>query len=256
MAADGGTVWLRNLVTVIVENGQPKELMGVSIDITERKLAEEAQRDLPQRLLRAQEEERASIARELHDGIGQNLAILAITLSRLEKDCARDREKFALARESHVLTLKVADDIRRLSHGLHPSSLALLGLSAAVRQKCSEFGETTNAAVHQDIDILPSNLPNEVVTSVYRVLQECLHNVLKHSKARNIEVKLWVESGEIRLRVEDDGVGFEPGKATTAQGLGLASMNERVHLVRGSLQLRSTPGEGTQVDVRIPFSEV
>jgi PAS domain S-box-containing protein len=253
MASDGRTVWLRNLVTVVVERGQPRELMGVSVDITERKLAEEAQRDLPQRLLRAQEDERASIARELHDGVGQTLAILAITLSRLEKDCAPDPGKFALARESHLLALKVAEDTRRLSHGLHPSSLALLGLSAAVRQKCNEFAASTNAAVYQDIGEVPNNLPKDMVTSVFRVLQECLHNIAKHSKARNIEVKLWAEPGEIRLLVDDDGVGFEPEKARAAHGLGLASMHERVRLVRGSLQLRSTPGEGTQVDVRVPF---
>ena len=252
-AADGRTVWLRNLVTVIVENGQPRELMGVSVDITERKLAEEAQRDLPQRLLQAQEQERASIARDLHDDIGQKLAILSITLSRLEKDCARDPGKFALARESHLLALKIAEDTRRMSHGLHPSSLALLGLSAAVRQKCNEFAEGTSAAVDQYVGEVPSNLPKDVATSVFRVLQECLHNIAKHSKARNVEVKLWAEPGEIRLLVDDDGVGFEPEKATTAQGLGLASMHERVRLVRGSLQLRSTPGEGTQVDVRVPF---
>ena len=90
-------------------------------------------------------------------------------------------------------------------------------------------------------------------TNVFRVLQECLHNIVKHSKARKVDVKLWAESGEIRLQVEDDGVGFEPEKATTAQGLGLASMNERIRLVRGSLELRSSPGEGTLVDIRVPF---
>ena len=120
ITADGRTLWLRNLVNVVVENGQARELMGISVDITERKLAEEALRQLPQRLLRAQEEERASIARELHDGIGQNLAMLAITLSRLQKDCAADPEKRAMARESHSMALKLADDVRRLSHGLHP----------------------------------------------------------------------------------------------------------------------------------------
>ena len=251
--ADGRTLWLRNLVTVISENGQPVELVGVSIDITERKHAEEALRDFPQRLLQAQEEERASIARELHDDIGQNLAMLSITLSKLEQDCVRDPAKRALARESHAMALKIADDARRLSHGLHPSSLELLGLASAVRQQCIEFGATTSATVHQNIGDLPRNLGKDVETSIFRVLQECLHNITKHSKARQIEVKLWADASEIRLRVEDDGVGFEMAKTTANQGLGLASMNERVRLVRGSLQLRSNPGEGTQVDVRVPI---
>jgi PAS domain S-box-containing protein len=252
--ADGRTVWLRNLVTVIAENGQPVELVGVSIDITERKLAEEALRDFPRRLLQAQEEERASIARELHDDIGQKLAMLSITLSTLEQDCVRDPAKRALARESHALTLTIAEDARRLSHGLHPLSLELLGLASAVRQQCLEFGAATSATVNHNIGDLPGNLGKDVVTCIFRVLQESLHNITKHSKARQVEVKLWADSGEIRLQVNDDGVGFEMGKTTANQGLGLASMNERVRLVRGSLQLRSNPGQGTQVDVRVPIT--
>jgi PAS domain S-box-containing protein len=250
---DGRTVWLRNLVNVIAENGHPVELVGVSVDITERKLAEEALSEIPQRLLQAQEEERASIARELHDDIGQKLAMLSMTLSRLEQECVRDPAKLALARESHALTLTIAEDARRLSHGLHPSSLELLGLASAVRQQCIEFGATTSATVHHSIGNLPANLGKDVMTCIFRVLQEALHNITKHSKARQIEVKLWAESGEIRLQVKDDGVGFEKAKIPASQGLGLVSMNERVRLVRGSLQLKSTPGQGTEIDVRVPF---
>jgi PAS domain S-box-containing protein len=253
ITSDGRTLWLRNIVNVIMGNGEPRELIGVSVDITERKLAEEALRDLPRRLLGAQEQERSSIARELHDGIGQNLAILAITLSKLKRDCEGDAGKLATAKESHLLAVKISDDVRRLSHGLHPASLEFLGLASAVRQLCGEFANSTNAKVHQDIRDLPRNLLRGVETNIFRVLQECLHNITKHSQARKVDVKLWAESGEVRLQVGDDGVGFEPEKATNAQGLGLASMMERIRLVRGSLELRSNPGEGTQVDVRVPF---
>ena len=253
ITADGRTVWLRNIVNMIVVNGEARELVGVSIDITERKVAEEATRELPVRLLRAQEEERASIARELHDGIGQNLAILAIRLSTLREDFAEDPGKLAMTNECHSLTLKLADDVRRLSHGLHPSSLELVGLASAVRQHCFEFEASTAAKVHPSIGELPENLGKELTTTIFRVLQECLQNILKHSKARNIEVKLWAESNELRLQVHDDGIGFEPAISKAAHGLGLASMKERVRLIRGSFELKSTRGEGTLVDVGVPF---
>src|SRR3954452_3841617 len=112
--------------------------------------------------------------------------MLSITLSTLEQDCVRDPAKRALARESHALTLTIAEDARRLSHGLHPLSLGLLGLASAVRQQCLEFGAATSATVNHNVGDLPGNLGKDVVTCIFRVLQESLHNITKHSKARQI----------------------------------------------------------------------
>ena len=252
LAADGRIVWLRNIVNVIAQNGVPTELVGVSVDITDRKHAEEARDEFARALSDAQDKERAFIARELHDGLGQSIAMLGLRLSALGQrlhDAPDRREEIAAVIE---LATNVGIDLRRLSHGLHPSTLDVLGLGPAIRQLCAEFPDGQSIAVTCEVERLPRDLDRGIAICLYRVVQESLRNVLKHSQAAHARVHLASAGDEIRLRIADDGIGFDRAAARRTGGLGLASMEERLRLVGGTLAIASAPGKGTQVEAVVP----
>ena len=252
ITADGRTVWLRNIVNVVAQNGVAMELVGVSIDITDRRRAEEARDEFARALSDAQENERASIARELHDDLGQSMAMLALKLSALAQrlpDAPELRREIGAVTE---LADNIASDLHRVSRGLHPSSLDLLGLGPAIRRLCTDFSERVTTAVTCEVQNVPRDLDRAVAMCLYRVAQECLRNVLKHSQSTHVRVQLSCEDGEIRLQITDDGRGFDREAAGRTGGLGLASMEERLRLVGGKFAIVSAPGRGTQVDATVP----
>jgi PAS domain S-box-containing protein len=253
IAADGRIVWLRNIVNVIVEGGQPKDLVGIAVDITERKEAEAARAEFAGRLLRAQEEERSGIARELHDDIGQKLALLTNKLELLESQMSAFPDKRDAIKDVGTMAMKVAHDIQRLSHGLHSSHLELLGLANATRKLCRDFAEHNEAKVECNVEGIPQNLDKNVATCLFRVLQEGLRNTIKHSNAKKVTISLSAHSNKIRLQLCDDRVGFVPSTETRRLGLGFTSMEERLRLVRGTLTVSSTPGHGTRIEARVPL---
>ena len=173
LTADGRTVWLRNIVSVIAPNGVATEVMGVSVDITDRKRAEEARDEFARALWNAQDNERAFIARELHDDLGQSIAMLALKLSGLRQphEPPARRQQIDAVIE---LADKLAVDLRRISHGLHPSSLDLLGLGSAIRQLCDDVSARQSIAVACELHNVPSALDRGVAICLYRVVQECL----------------------------------------------------------------------------------
>ena len=253
LTADGRTVWLRNIVNVVAQNGVATELIGVSTDITDRRLAEEARDAFARALSDAQENERAFIARELHDDLGQSIALLGLTVSALDRrlhDAPGGREEIAAVIE---LVDRIAVDLRRVSHGLHPSSLDLLGLGPAIRRLCADCSDRQSTAVTCEARNVPSDLDRAVAICLYRVAQECLRNVLKHSRAAHARVQLSYAGGEIRLQIADDGLGFDREAAKRAGGLGLASMEERLRLIGGTFAIASAPGSGTEVDAIVPW---
>jgi len=251
LTADGRTVWLRNIVSVIAPNGVATEVMGVSVDITDRKRAEDARDEFARALWNAQDNERAFIARELHDDLGQSIAMLALKLSALRQphDAPAQRQEIDAVIE---LADTLAVDLRRISHGLHPSSLDLLGLGSAIRQLCDDISARQPIAVTCELDNVPSALDRGVAICLYRVAQECLRNVLKHSHAAHAQVHVSCAGGEMRLQIGDDGIGFDRELARRTGGLGLASMEERLRLVGGKLVIASAPGDGTRIDATIP----
>ncbi len=250
--ADGRTIWLRNIVKVIVLNGEPKELVGISVDINDLKQAQELVHDLAGQLLNAQEEERSAIARELHDDIGQSLALLKMRLGGLKQlvmmhpDERRQIEAIAAHAD------KIARDVQSLSRGLHPSALELLGLQPAVEQLCREFGEHAALTVNFRFGTLPT-LPNPVSSAIYRIVQECLRNASKHSNASQVSVTLTADPGQLRLEVVDDGSGFDPLAKDSLGGLGLSSMRQRLRLLDGRFSISSAPGKGTRVEATVPL---
>jgi PAS domain S-box-containing protein len=225
------------------------------IDITKRKLAEEALATVSRRLIAAQEQERTRIARELHDDICQRLALLAIELEQLQQNPPNLRvEVGSRMGELRRQTSEIATDIQSLSHELHSAKLQYLGLAAAVRGFCKEFGEQQNVEIDFNTHGLPSPLSPDISLCLFRVLQEALHNSAKHSGVRCFEVRLWGVSGEIHLTVRDSGLGFDGEAARESRGIGLISMEERLKLVNGTLSIASQPTRGTTVHARVPLA--
>jgi signal transduction histidine kinase len=225
-------------------------------DITERKQAVESLRGLSARLITAQEEERSRIARELHDDFNQRLALLAVDLERLHDGSVDSQECLADGLESLLRrTKELSSDVHRLSHQLHPSVLQHLGLVAAIRSFCKE---TSNQhAIHIELvhHGVPRSLPGDVALCIYRIVQEALRNVIKHSGADSARVELSGTAEELTLQISDDGTGFDPGSARTRQGLGLLSMRERLRLVSGTISFERIEPTGTRIDVCIPLPD-
>jgi signal transduction histidine kinase len=208
------------------------------------------------RLLRAGEEERARIARELHDDINQRLALLANGLQEVEQAASASKgplHKHAL-RELRQLTSEIATDIQHMSHQLHPSKLHYLGLAAAVRDLCHEFAQQHKIEVEFVVRDLPEHFEENVSLNLFRVVQESLRNAVKHSHAHHVNVELTCQASVVHLRVSDDGVGFNPEDSKIHHGLGLVSMRERLRSVGGEFSLWSRPSLGTQVEGTVPIT--
>lgn len=205
-------------------------------------------------LLSAQEEERRRVSRELHDDLNQRLAVLAVDVETLRQQASfsPDLLRGQLRRLQDRL-VHLSEDVRRMACRLHPAILEHLGLPAALKSYCAEFSKREGIKVRfVGRDSLDS-VPPDVALCVYRIAQEGLRNVAKHSGARRATIVLaGVESG-IRLTITDRGVSFNPETAKRKGGLGLLGMGERVRLLAGSLSIKSRPGDGTRIDVRIPL---
>ncbi len=227
--------------------------IGSCIDITDRKLAEEAMATVGRRLIEAHEEERTRIARELHDDINQRLALLAVELDRWQEPALPNSELQEKVAHAQNRIGEIAKDVQALSHRLHSSKLEYLGLATAASSFCREFSQQNNLHIDFTHEGVPRNLPQEVALCLFRVLQEALQNCLKYSGVRNFAVNLCGSRGSIELRVADAGIGFEEQEAFRRRGLGLISMRERLQLVHGELSVKSKPGEGTTIYARVPL---
>jgi len=206
------------------------------------------------KLIDAQEQERKRIARELHDDFNQRLAALAVELETLERTPDAFPEPVVqqlTAVRDHVGQL--SDDLHDLAYRLHPSLLEHIGLEVAARDHVTEFMKRTGLPVALTAREVPGTLAPEVATNLFRVMQESLHNVLKHARATEVTVKLSGSSKGIGLSVRDNGQGFDlEGKDARMKGIGLVSMQERMRLMGGFLRIHSLPTEGTKVCAWIP----
>jgi PAS domain S-box-containing protein len=250
---DGSVHWLRSRARFFYGiDGEAERMLGISVDITERKRAEEALSGVTRQLVEAQEQERSRIGRELHDDVSQRLALLSISLGQLEDKNNLPFEVWDAIQELKQMTSNIATDIHVLSHELHPSNLEYLGLVSGVRGWCEEYGKRHELEIDFKSDELPP-LRQEVSLCLFRVLQEALHNAAKHSGVKRIEVQLVGKSDEIHLIVRDSGKGFDIDAARQKRGLGLTSMQERVRLIGGTMVIESKPMAGTVVYVCVPF---
>jgi PAS domain S-box-containing protein len=231
------------------------ELIGsvvTFIDITERKAAELALASVSRKLIEAQEQERTRIARELHDDIGQRLGMLAIEIDELRQNSSELPIAGRVA-ELWKHTCEIATDVQSLSHELHSAKLEYLGVLAAMRAFCKDFGEQQKMQVSFRAHDVPNPVPTEVSVCLFRVLQEALHNAAKYSGVKQSEVRLWGTPDELHLTISDSGEGFDRETANVSGGLGLISMEERLKLVSGTLSIESQPKRGTVIHAQVPL---
>ncbi len=249
---DGEYRWLLDIgVPRFNSDGSFVGYVGCCIDITDQKEARAILTELSGRLLRAGEEERSKIARELHDDINQRLALLANRIQDSESAATDPSQKKELS-EIWRLTNEIATDIQHMSHQLHPSKLHYLGLAATIRELCREFSKQHRIGVECVLQDLPQDLDENVSLSLFRVVQESLRNVAKHSRSHHATVRLTYRAGMIQLFISDDGVGFDPLRERSTHGLGLISMRERLRSVGGEFSIWSKPFLGTQVSGGVP----
>jgi signal transduction histidine kinase len=250
------TVWEQyrwRIVAVIVLLAlQTGLIIALLINRTRRRAAERMARSFRGRLIRAHEEERARLARELHDDVTQRLARLAIDAAQVEhvSSAPAASETAGALREGLV---RLSEDIHALSYQLHPSVLEDLGLVAALKAECERFAEQESIPVEVKLSEIPEPVPAETALGLLRVTQEALRNVGRHAKARTVDVSLRCLDGGLQLAVHDDGVGFDPARQQANPHLGLASMRERVQFLGGELDVDSGPGRGTTILAWVPL---
>jgi signal transduction histidine kinase len=227
-----------------------QRVVSIVRDVTESKRAQELNRALAGRLIVSQEEERQRIARELHDDLGQRLALLNVDVEQMADELQIPRTQL-----EHLSSQveEIALNLSHLSHDLHPSRLRTLGLVESVRVLCDEISEQRRVTVRFSADELPGPVDPAVALCLYRITQEALRNVAKHSQAGHASVHLSCEGNDVQLQIADSGAGFDPFAVGQA-GLGLVSMRERVSILKGHIAVDASPGCGTRISVRVPLT--
>ncbi|HEV8075707.1 MAG TPA: sensor histidine kinase, partial [Candidatus Acidoferrum sp.] len=192
----------------------------------------------------------------LHDDIGQRLALLTIDLEQMKLASQQDGLAFAKELEALVRTAgEITSDVHNVSRRLHPSQVELLGLAPALNNFCREFANRNSMSIQFTSACLTCKVPDEASLCLFRVAQEAIRNVHKHSGCREALVELEEISGSLRLRISDRGSGFDPTAPEASQGLGLLSMEERLRSMGGELFVHSRPGGGTSIEASIPATQ-
>jgi PAS domain S-box-containing protein len=259
---DGDTIWVMRSISLINYKDGPA-IAGIVSDITERVEAEEALREsdkelriLSNQLLSAEEKERKRIAREMHDSVGQALSAIKFSVENSLRELRNQPNLAELKSLEAVipLTQKTIEEVRRIVKDLRPSILDDLGIKATIKWFCREFSNVyTSIQFRRELDFQENAVPSALKTVIYRIMQEALNNIAKHSQADSILLTLKKEDNRIKLRIEDNGMGFDLAKAISLKpsqrGFGLASMRERAELSGGEFEINSMEGKGTWIKV-------
>jgi len=252
-----------------VETREPDDAILEMIDAVGRQIGQFVERELAQaelerarhaaeagRLLQAQETEARRIARELHDDLGQGLALLTVKMDLLRQKPPDAPDQLGARMQELLVQIKqLSSSVRNLSHQLHPSKLEQLGLVAAIGDLCRELAHNHGLKIEFTHDQVPAAISPDASVCLYRIAQEALRNAIKHSGAQQAEVALRGTADSIALRIIDYGRGFDFRQIHGNSGLGLVSMRERVRHLRGEVTIDSQPLRGTRVHVRVPLRE-
>lgn len=229
-------------------------------DITHRKMLERISKTSRQKigalarsLLRAQEQERRRVSRELHDTLCQQLASLAFDVGNLAVKASTFDVSPTDLRSIQARLVGMSEEVRHIAYQLHPSELDDLGLNAALQALCDEVSKRHRITIEVASNDVSEQLPLEVASCLYRVCQEGLNNMVKHSKAKRASIALMEEHGSVALSIKDDGIGFRVDAAEGKGGLGLIGMKERARLVNGKLSIQTEPGKGTTIELVVPL---
>jgi PAS domain S-box-containing protein len=259
---DDTQLWVeQNSLAHFDEEGRIVRIVGMVADIAERKRAEAALSNARLKLfnarlklIEAQEQERTRIARELHDDIGQRLALLTIELNQLHMNHNLPAEAREILKQLEKHSAEISSDTQSLSHELHSSRLEYLGITAAMKGLCRDFSEKQHIEIDFAYHDVPDALPADISLCLFRVLQEALNNSAKHSGANSFVVRLWGAPNEVCLSVRDSGAGFDSEAVKESHGIGLISMEERLSIVNGTLYIDSHPNVGTTIYARVPIN--
>jgi PAS domain S-box-containing protein len=250
---DGAFRWMFDVASPrVTGDGSFAGFIGSAIDVTDQKLAQEALEKVSGRLIEAQEKERLRISRELHDDVCQRLVLLSMKLEQAQGG-AKESSLPGRLEGLQQYCSEIASDVQSLSHQLHSSKLEILGLVAAIKGFCTEFANQHEVTIAFNDKDVPRHLSKEVSLSFFRVAQEALHNAVKYSGVDEFAVELKGTACEVELVVRDAGAGFDVEEAKQNRGLGLISMQERLHLLHGTIDIESKIGKGTTVTARAPI---
>ena len=240
-------------------DGSPDYFVSLLLDITDRHQAvlreQQARQEFTQQLIASQEAERQRIAAELHDSLGQNLSViknraqLALQLPGLSSDTTRQLEAI-----ERVVTEAIAET-RSLAHNLRPLHVEQVGLTDSLRVLIQEVTQSSDIRFERRLENVDDLFTGHAATNVYRIVQEALNNLIKHSHAREAVVTLERDVRSVRLRVADDGIGFDTGVARKQGGLGLRNIKERANMLGGTVIIQSAPGQGTQITIELPMAD-
>jgi PAS domain S-box-containing protein len=252
--ADGGYRWWSVVgVPRMAADGTVESYVGMCTDVTATRHVQQSLHEVASKLVTAQESERSRIARELHDDLGQQVALLASKLDLIahSRELSRNRLQATLADARKTLQ-HLATSIHNLSHELHPATIQLLGLGSALETFCRNVSVQSGVAITFDGQRIPPDVTEDGALCIFRVTQEALQNAVKHSASRRIDVTVAATRDELTLQVVDDGAGFDP-LASQSAGLGLLTMRERVELVGGRLRIETSHGRGTMIEATVPM---
>jgi signal transduction histidine kinase len=228
-------------------------IFALFTNLIKRRHAEEVARELGKQLLQAEEAERARVARELHDDVTQRLARLAIDTSGLHSE-QNSANRDAMTREVRDEIVRLSEDVHALAYKMHPALLERLGLAQSLKAECDRFSREESIDVSLRLEKIPAQIPHDTALCLVRITQEALTNVRRHAHSKTAEVSLRMAANGLELTVTDTGVGLNGSKGSPSR-LGLASMQERVRLLRGKLTVNSRPDRGTMVQAWVPFEK-
>ncbi|MCI0707456.1 MAG: PAS domain S-box protein [Ignavibacteriae bacterium] len=253
----GTSRWLEIHAVPLQGGDRVTAILGIARDTTERKHAEETREYLTKRIIDAQESERKRISRELHDSVGQLLSAVKFRLHNVLMKAAPVSNRRSMSEIDSHLEMTI-QEIRRISQNLRPSALDDLGLLSAVRALCDEFTLRTGVPIDLQLPSIPHRFSSDIELAVFRIIQETLHNAEKHSGASALFVGLQRHNSSLKVSVRDNGRGFDlerlRTRAYSARGIGLESIRERAASIGATVQISSTPGNGSEILLQIPHA--